>query len=233
MDFQQGFKTNTMKSLDVYNQMKKRLLNGEYFFGDKISVNNLIEEFEMSRRPIMESLKMLENDGLIEIIPQSGCKVIDYNRDDVIEDLLISSALEALGAEMAAIQHTTEEINELKEYQEKMKPLLKNNKDKAYYFQYNREIHYRCLKMAHANRIEVRASRLWDLNDFYLRNVYDQFSFDQNDAIQFHDEIIDAIEKGNPKEAKKKMEDHFNDYIKKLGKSLPEKTVNFHNINKI
>ena len=221
MEFQHNFKATTMKSLDVYNQMKKRLLTGEYSFGQKLSVNKLIEEFGMSRRPIMDSLKMLENDGFIEIIPQSGCKVIDYARGDIMEDLLISSSIESLGVELAAIKHTTEEMNELKAYQEKMKPLLQKSKDKLFYFQYNREIHYYFLKMAHANRIAMRAIKLWDLNDFYLQNMYEDFNFDPNVAIQFHDEIIDAIEKRDSIRAKEKMGEHFADYIKRLGEILP------------
>lgn len=69
-----------MKSVQVYEQMKEKLKNGQWGFGEKISVNDLIEEFKVSRRPVMDAMKMLENDGFIEIIPQSGCKVVDYSK---------------------------------------------------------------------------------------------------------------------------------------------------------
>lgn len=211
-----------MKSVEVYNKMKKKLFEGEYFFGDKIIVNHLIEEFNVSRRPVMDGLKMLENDGFIEIIPQSGSKVIDYVRENVVEDLLISSALEALCAELAAKKHTTQDINELKQYQETMKPLLLKNKDKKFYFQYNREVHYRILQMAKSNRIAERAMKLWDLNDFYLLNLTEYFNFNTIVGVEFHDEIIAAIEERDPEKAKCKMEEHFAAYIEKLEDSLPD-----------
>lgn len=221
MAYQRKIKTSNVKSFEIYNSMKEKLLNGEYFFGEKILVNNLINEFNISRRPIMEGLKELENDGFIEIIPQSGCKVIDYSRQDIIEDLLISSTLEALGAKLAAENRTVEDLKNIEEYQFKMKEILKNNKDRIFYFQYNREFHYLILKMAYSPRIMNRAMKLWDLNDFYLQNVYEEFNLNMEEAIRFHDNILKAIKNGDSKFAKEMMEKHFESYIKKMGESLP------------
>lgn len=67
---------------------------------------------------------------------------------------------------------------------------------------------------------------MWDLNDFYLNNVYEDFNFNPVDAIQFHDDIIEAIEERNAEKAKEIMEEHFKDYIVKLEDSLPSQMSN-------
>ena len=42
-------KSPKMKSISVYELMKTELLSGKWNFGDKISVNELIEKFNVSR----------------------------------------------------------------------------------------------------------------------------------------------------------------------------------------
>ena len=51
-----------MKSVLVYEEMKEEILTGKWKFGKKILVNELIEKYDVSRRPVMDAMKMLEND---------------------------------------------------------------------------------------------------------------------------------------------------------------------------
>ena len=85
--------------------MKKEILTGKWKFGEKILVNKLIEKYDVSRRPVMDGMKMLENDGFIEIIPQSGCKIVNYSKKNILDQLLLSSYIESLCTELAALNH--------------------------------------------------------------------------------------------------------------------------------
>ncbi len=105
-----------MKSMYVYEEMKKELLTGKWKFGEKILVNQLIEKYDVSRRPVMDAMKMLENDGFIEIIPQSGCKIVDYSKKNILDQLLLSSYIESLCTELAALNHHNEEIEYVENY---------------------------------------------------------------------------------------------------------------------
>lgn len=223
MEINRNFRSSEIKSFSVYNDMKRKLLSGQYYFGEKLSVRKLAEEYDVSRRPIMDSLKILENEGFLEIVPQSGCKVVEYVKKDIIDDLLVSSSLESLCAELAAKNHTSKQINKLIEFQKEMKVKLKGNTSMANYFHYNRKFHYQILMMVHSERISLRTMNLWDLNDFYLTNLSlsEDLNLDNDVAIEYHDKIIEALENRNASEAKLLMQQHFQDYIERIENNLP------------
>ncbi|MDN3233175.1 MULTISPECIES: GntR family transcriptional regulator [Priestia] len=219
--YKQIQKAPIMKSMHVYEILKEELFSGAWDFGEKILVNELIEKFNVSRRPVMDALKMLNSNGFIEIIPQSGCKVVEYSKKNVLDQLLLSSALESLGAELAATNHTDSEINSLCKYQENVKNNLEKFNDHAYYFKYNREIHAHIMLMTHSDKIQKHAIQLWDLTDFYLLNSLDKLKTDIDGSIKEHDQIIEAIKDKDKIKAKTLMERHIRSYMTKLKEQLP------------
>jgi DNA-binding GntR family transcriptional regulator len=169
----------------------------------------------------MDAMKMLETDGYIEIIPQSGCKVVDYSKKNAIDQLLLSSAMESLSAELAAENHKCEEIDALMEYHTQMiqDPVKLN--DRSYYFKYNREFHFHITSMTHSSRIQKYAIQLWDLNDFYLNNLFESYSVDVFEPLHYHSKIIEAVGLRDSLYAKKMMEQHLRKYVEKMSALLP------------
>ena len=209
------------KSIIAYNKIKKELMSRLWNFGDEISVTELMDRFKISRSPIMDTMKMLENDGFIEIIPQSGCKVIHYTKHEMLEQLVLSSATESLCAELAAINHTESEMKELKEYHLQSKQDLADSTDKIYYYKYNREVHYRIAKMTHSTKIMKETMRMLDLNYFYILNLFDVSTFDINESFKYHDQILEFIEKRDADNAFMFMKKHIRSYINELEPYLP------------
>ena len=209
-----------MKSILIYEQLKERLMRGQLTFGEKISITDFIDEFKVSRRPVMDAMKMLESEGFIEIIPQSGCKVIDYQRKVVLDQFLLTSTLEQLSAELAATNYTYSEMEALESFHRHIKSNKQNLLDKFFFFKYNRELHFRILSMAHSAKISKFAMQMMDLNDFFLLNLFTHFKFDVLELVNYHSEIINAIKARNEVKAKKITEEHTN-YINYLKKDLP------------
>ncbi|NRF94400.1 GntR family transcriptional regulator [Paenibacillus frigoriresistens] len=209
-----------MKSFSVYEQMKRDLINGQWGFGEKIFVNDLIEKFNVSRRPVMDAMKILETDGFIEIIPQSGCKVVDYSNKSAIDQLLLSSALESLSAELAAKYRTDEEIETLEEYHNQFMKNPEKLDERDYYFNYNREFHFHISSMTNSDRIQKYVMQLWDLNDFYLNNLFEGNSVYFLEQLDYHGKIIEAVKLKDCTQAKKMMEKHLRKYVDKLSEQL-------------
>jgi DNA-binding GntR family transcriptional regulator len=214
-------KAPKMKSISVYEQMMMDLLSGKWNFGDKILVNELIDKFNVSRRPVMDALKLLQSNGFIEIIPQSGCKVIEYSKKNILDQLLLSSTLESLCAELAALYHTKEEIEQLDKYHIQFKNKLEDLKDKFVYLKYTRNFHYPVVMMSHSEIIIKNTVQIWSLTDFYLLNSFDYFMFDPAESFEAHENIINHIKNRKPEKAKKEMEEYTLSYIEKLEKCLP------------
>lgn len=56
------------KNLDVllYEKIKDGFLKCEYKLGEKIDIDQLAEKYEVSRTPIIQAIKRLENEGMME-----------------------------------------------------------------------------------------------------------------------------------------------------------------------
>jgi DNA-binding transcriptional MocR family regulator len=97
----------------VYDLLKERLLEGEYQAGERLSVEALKAEFGVSKQPVMEALRRLSSEGLVEIIPQVGCRVPVYGSVDVIDFFAIFGGMEGAVAGVAARRCTSAQVDEL------------------------------------------------------------------------------------------------------------------------
>lgn len=71
----------------AYEHLKARILEGDLGPGDRLSVLALAQALACSRVPVMEALKRLQAEGLVDIVPQVGCQVAVPTAGDV-EDFL-------------------------------------------------------------------------------------------------------------------------------------------------
>ncbi len=77
-------------------RLAERILNGAYAPGERIREEALAAEFEVSRGPAREALRMLEKDGLITILARRGAMVTKLSVDEVREIFEIRAVLNGL-----------------------------------------------------------------------------------------------------------------------------------------
>lgn len=93
----------------VYNAVKRRILYWEYPPGYHLTEDALCEEFEVSRIPVREALRMLEENTFVEKIPHRGCRVRQPNLAEINEIYAVRLALEThVVAHLAAEGMTAE-----------------------------------------------------------------------------------------------------------------------------
>jgi DNA-binding GntR family transcriptional regulator len=103
----------------AYQTIRESLLADRWPADALLSAYALAEELGMSRTPVTEALKRLDAEGLVEVVPQVGCRVVERNRDRATELVRITAALEGLAAEMAADRATAAELAHLEEVLER------------------------------------------------------------------------------------------------------------------
>ncbi|MEA3422623.1 MAG: GntR family transcriptional regulator, partial [Bacillota bacterium] len=59
-------------NLEIYNELKRRIIELEYEPGSAINEKDLVNEFQVSRTPIREALLRLSQIGLVEMRPRVG-----------------------------------------------------------------------------------------------------------------------------------------------------------------
>ena len=100
---------------EIADVVRERILKGEYEIGEKIKENQIASELKVSRTPIREAFKLLENEGLIDYIPNRGCFAKGFTKQDVDDIYAVREALEELAVRWAVERITPEEITALEE----------------------------------------------------------------------------------------------------------------------
>jgi DNA-binding GntR family transcriptional regulator len=86
----------------AYEQIRRRILDNTWPPGHRALEQEVALALGMSRTPVREALGRLRNDGLVEVIPRHGMRVLPVSPTDMREIYEILSALECMAAELLA-----------------------------------------------------------------------------------------------------------------------------------
>ena len=98
---------------EIADIVRERILKGEYEIGEKIKENQIASELRVSRTPIREAFKLLENEGLIDYIPNRGCFAKGFTKQDVEDIYAVREALEEMAVRWAVARISENEIDEM------------------------------------------------------------------------------------------------------------------------
>jgi len=114
------------KNMDdpAYQQIKQKILDGEYAPAQRLIEANLAQDLGLSRHKVRAALDRLAADGLVHIEPNRGATVMSLELPEVIDILMAREVLEAGVASLAAGQITAEQLSQLEEYVQIMQEAL-------------------------------------------------------------------------------------------------------------
>lgn len=98
----------------VFEHLENDILSGKYQRGEVLTESKLCAEMGVSRTPIREALRRLEQEHIIEESGK-GSVVIGINEKDLEDIFLIRKSLECMAASLAAKNRTDEQLRDLKE----------------------------------------------------------------------------------------------------------------------
>jgi DNA-binding GntR family transcriptional regulator len=100
----------------AYRALKNLILSNELPAGSQLLEQEAALRLGMSRTPIREAMIRLEQDGVVEIRPRHGMRVLPVSAADMREIYDVLTSLEATAAEMVARKGVTaEELQGLKD----------------------------------------------------------------------------------------------------------------------
>ena len=86
----------------VYRAVRSRILDNVWPPGHQALEQAIALELGVSRTPVREALIRLQNEGLIDVVPRHGMRVLPVSPDDMAEIYAILTSLESMAAELAA-----------------------------------------------------------------------------------------------------------------------------------
>ncbi|MGA8113996.1 MAG: GntR family transcriptional regulator [Actinocatenispora sp.] len=82
------------------DEIRRMILSGELQPGDRLIEERLTAQLGISRPPLREAMRLLEQEGLVNSAPRRGVTVTRLSDRDVYEILSLRSALERLAVEI-------------------------------------------------------------------------------------------------------------------------------------
>jgi GntR family transcriptional regulator, rspAB operon transcriptional repressor len=189
----------------IYVGVRERIIRGEIPPGTALSEAEIARRFSISRQPVREAFIKLAEEGLLEVRPQRGTFVRKINKTAVMDARFVREAIEANIVREVAAKGDVSLVARLR------KQLVAQQAVPAGelydFMRLDEEFHW---SLADA------AGRLYGwkvIEDVKLQMDRVRYlslrSFPQSKLVGQHTAIVDAIEKGSPDEAERKMREHL------------------------
>lgn len=115
----------------VFNTLREAILKEDLKPGERLMEQQLAVKLGVSRTPIREAIRMLEQEGLAITTPRKGAEVAHMTLKDMEDVLQIREALEDLAVRIACQRINDEQIERLKVIADKFEELTKSGNVKA------------------------------------------------------------------------------------------------------
>lgn len=106
---------NDVKKNSVYEYLFDSIRTGDIKPGQTLTERGLAEKIGVSRTPVREAIRKLEEQGIVTHEPHKGVRVITLSREKVLQLYEVRELLEGLAVRKLAQQHTPKMIDELRE----------------------------------------------------------------------------------------------------------------------
>lgn len=140
----------------VAARLRAMIFERELAPGALVDEKALAEQWAISRTPLREALKVLVAEGLLELLPRQGCRVIEMHDTDANDLFPVMAMLEGRCAFEAARKATTAQLLQLQQLHEQLE-LAAAAGDIDSYYRVNHVFHSLLQTLA-ANRWLERAT---------------------------------------------------------------------------
>ncbi|WP_298930206.1 phosphonate utilization associated transcriptional regulator [uncultured Ramlibacter sp.] len=193
----------------VQQEIERAILQGEYAPGSKLIEATLAEKMGVSRGPVREAFRMLEEAGLVRNEKNRGVFVRDIPIDEAVEIFDLRAAMDELVGRKLARDSTPAQKKELKALVDAMEKAVKAT-DAYNYHLLNLKFHDRLVEMAGNSKLTAIYRKLIkELSLFRRLNLADGWLLPI--SASEHRQILKAIASGDADAAGRAMFDHVMD----------------------
>ena len=142
----------------VVEILRHKILSGEIKPGERIIEAKVAEELKVSRGPLREALRQIEEEGLVVYEAQKGCVVKTMTYEEMQETYLIQSTLEKLAVQMCGGEISKEQDEEMQKLVLSMEKAA-NQKNLYEVIEFDEQFHECIVKTAHSEKLH----RIWKI----------------------------------------------------------------------
>ena len=195
---------NSLTNL-VQVEIERLILDGELQSGAKLTESILAERLGVSRGPVREAFRMLEESGLVRTIKNRGVFVRDVPLQEALEIFEVRAVMDLYVGRKLAQSITGAQVKELRQLVDAMDQAVKGNSAPDYH-RFNLKFHDRLLELADNAKLTATYRKL--VNELSLFRRQNLTPESMAVFTREHKQIVKAIAAGDPQAAGQAMFQH-------------------------
>lgn len=201
-------------SAEAADSLRELILLEKLAPGTPVPERDLAEGLGISRTPLKDALRILEAEGLVEYGPTRRPRVADPSLEDIEQNIVVLSALEALAGDLACDVATLQDIEDIKALDASMRAISES--DSALdFFHLDMQFHARIVKAARNAPLALTHqqynARLWRAR-FMSSRQEDR----RDNTLAEHGAITTALSMRDHKRTASEMRKHLESTIRNL-----------------
>lgn len=209
----------------ILERLRDYLVEGNLAGGERVPEKFLCELFGISRTPLREALKVLANEGLIELLPNRGARVRELSENDINELFDLMGGLESLAGRLACERAEEEDLLQIEALHQEMYGFFLRG-DRPNYFRCNQLIHEAILDIAGNKALAATYRSLSGrIRPFRYAANLDDKGERWSAAVREHEMILDALRRKAGNELADILFDHLRHkrtvVVRKMGYGKP------------
>jgi phosphonate utilization transcriptional regulator len=197
---------NSLATL-AQRELERQIVSGEIAVGAKLNEVEIAQSLGVSRGPVREAFRALDQAGLVRVEKNRGVFVRQVSVDEADQIYEVRAALEGLIGKLAARRIDAEEIEQLRGVVKKMAAQDKSRKPEAY-FALNVEFHDILARAARNGALLTHYRRVVNELDLYRRETISRGSENIPLSTREHEAIVAAVAKRDDKLAERLLAEH-------------------------
>lgn len=195
----------------VFHTLRDAILKGEIAPGERLMELHLAKKLGVSRTPIREAIRMLEQEGLAITIPRKGAQVAKMSEKDLMDVLEIRDALDELAAARACEHMSSEMFGELEEAMNGFEEAIREG-DVRTIVEADEAFHNVIYRSADNPRLMTIIHNLKEqMYRYRYEYIKDEAVYDT--LVDEHRAIVDGLKRGDREYVQKMMHTHLKNQV--------------------
>jgi DNA-binding GntR family transcriptional regulator len=183
------------KAEQSFQILKERIMNGTYGPGHRLVIDQLVRETDISSVPWRESLRRLEAEGWVEIVPNVGALVRTFDTDAWQKGLSLLARIGGYATALSAPRLSRDDLDTARDLNRRMAASL-SAFDPGGFGRLNREFHELLASRADDERLVAMVRSEWARLEVIRKSAFWYAPGRAEAALVEHDELLDLIESG-------------------------------------
>jgi len=192
----------------VYQTLREAILKCELPPGERLVIDDLARQLQVSAIPVREALQLLLSEGLVVNVPHVGATVAPISRESILEVFTVMEGLEIVSTRLAAQRATDADIQGLADIVAQMDKALAAN-DHEDWAEVNKRFHLTIGELAQLPMLQEMMERIFDRWERVRRFYFSGVLIHRADQAQAeHHEILDMIRARNVEKLESMIRKH-------------------------